>query len=284
MSKTTLAFYGTGETSRKNALTLVKDRVGDNEVDLIVPVAAGQFNDALDAIVGWARKNDVPYTAVIDDTTADDSDLDEVVEGATQKVKVTRIGPRIVSLAEKAGADLIMLWPKDAPEDSSEFDAAYGVLESATEKGIKVFDLTDALEPIKWVDDDSAAQPEAVKEPEPDTEREPEPEPEQPKPSRRRSSARKAAQAEIKGGQTTVEEQIAEVPQQRQPDEAQADLDVPLDSAPILSSAELVSDDAQLGAAVRILFDAFSKAMWSHKPGRGRPKTGSRPGTQETDE
>jgi cobalamin biosynthesis protein CobT len=173
----TIGVFGTGGTSRKNATSGVSDAIGGGKAKLLLPVTETHYTDAVKAIAEFARRNEYPYEVIVDDSTDELDDVDEVLDDAQKTHKVAKPSRKLVSLLEAAGdkGKLLVAWDDEDTETTS-------VAELALSKGVASFDLTNGNEPLeleKSEPDDEPAEEDEEREEQPETDATTEPEPAQ---------------------------------------------------------------------------------------------------------
>lgn len=190
----TLAFAGAGDLAPATVNALLDDFLGfgpvdaegfpepsEHEITLIFPASVEHFTPALQKVLDWSERADLPYTVVLAKGDRDDS-LESLVEDAHVVEEVPNVDKKMVDLlsAAEGEAYLILLWGDEGDERSEV------LLDLADVAGIPAKDLTAALDDISFKDPGEEAEELAVQ-----IAAEPEPEPV--KPARGRRGARAGA-------------------------------------------------------------------------------------------
>jgi hypothetical protein len=160
----TIGVLGTGETSRKNVASGISDLIAGGRAKFILPVTDEHCSVAVRAVHKFARTNDYPYDVIIDDSTEEMSDVDELLDEATKTYRVKKVPRALVSLVEKAGEKgrLVLAWDDEDP-------AASSAMELAIDKGITPLDLTQGMEKLTFDEEDDDGPEDGDREEQPET-------------------------------------------------------------------------------------------------------------------
>lgn len=156
----TFGFIGFGEVKTRATNAILEDQfeAADGNVRFILPITKEHFTDGIQLAADFARKNDIPYEIVVDETTAKMKDAKEYVADAVKEHKVARIPHKIVALLEKAGnGKLVVFWDADEDDGAIAFAKAY-------DADIPAFDIVNGFEPLTYGED--SEEPEADADPE----------------------------------------------------------------------------------------------------------------------
>lgn len=146
----TLGIIGTGEASPEAVCALLDDLLtaADNEGSFILPVTRDHFTDTIAVVADWLIDSKIPFDAVTDDESANARNLKKYLQAAETTHNVKGIPLKMTNLLEKADdGRLLVLWNDDDGE-------CYDALERASKKGVKAFDLTNALDELEFGEPD----------------------------------------------------------------------------------------------------------------------------------
>lgn len=166
-SEVTLGFVGSGKVEKRNAYALLNDFIEANggNAKFIFPLTSSFWNPALEVVADFARDNDIPVEAVVDDSTAKTRSLKTLLAGARRQHSSAAVAHKMASLLEEARKGyLIVCW-------DDEDEAAMAAVKEADAVGVGLLELTRGLDRIELVSEDGEDEDEPISDevPEPET-------------------------------------------------------------------------------------------------------------------
>lgn len=205
---------GAGAVSLKATSALLDDYIDeDDAATFVLPVTPAYWSPALANVAKYAVKRQYNVTVVTDDTTdelEDDFPL-ELIEKATNKVKVAKVVAKVINDVAKADDGVLLIaWDEEVAEGTDDAGQQLAMT-LADQKDIVPLNLCDGLDTMTFYDDtdtDTEVDTAPVVEPEPVVE-EVEPEPE--KPVARKRAARKVTEPEPDNDGPSLADTIVQV-------------------------------------------------------------------------
>jgi len=160
----TIGIIGQGKTSPESATALLDNFIDSREVaddELRFVFALDETWDEVKSEI-WEYYEDFDYEVVYNDDGADLKVAKALLKDAASKHKVQRVDKKIVQILDnvEGEAALVVLWD----HDSEDPEVGYKAAEEADKAGIKVYDLTDAMDVVSFAGEDEEVEEDEEKE------------------------------------------------------------------------------------------------------------------------
>lgn len=115
----TIGIIGTGALTDSNVQALLGDFVEAlGDVEIILPVTKGSWGQAMSHVVQFVLKNDIPFQAIVDETTNMSEEFRGIVREAEKVHNVQRVPNKLLNLLEKSKRPILIAIWDDEDEDT----------------------------------------------------------------------------------------------------------------------------------------------------------------------
>lgn len=151
----TLGFIGKGDVSARNVKALLTDELEQvTSPKFILPITKDHWTETLADVAQYAIKNDIPFEAVTDDSTAKLKDAKDVLGEALKTHKVARVTSKLVGiLADSPNPKLVIAW-------DDEDDEAVRAFTLADKDDIDAYDFCSGLDKLRFGEPEPENEPE----------------------------------------------------------------------------------------------------------------------------